>query len=331
MPVTSQPLRIVFAGTPYFAAYFLEQLLANSDHDIIAAYTQPDRPAGRGKKPKPSDVKTLAIANGIPVYQPLSLKTKDAQATLAALNADIMIVVAYGLLLPEDILNTPRLGCINIHGSLLPRWRGAAPIQRAIEAGDKESGITIMQMDKGLDTGDMLSIATCDITETDTSQSLHNKLLNIGYPALVDALSQLAQGSATPIQQDHQQANYAHKITKAEADINWQQDANTIVRKILAFNPAPVCYSSLEQKRIKIWDACVNVAVIDDETHSMPGEIIALEEDAIIVATGKHAIRILQLQMPGKKAMKTAEVLRGSADLFHIGHQFQRLTEDKAV
>ncbi|MEH6467663.1 MAG: methionyl-tRNA formyltransferase, partial [Porticoccus sp.] len=254
-------MHIVFAGTPEFAAHHLQALLDDDHHKIVAVYTQPDRPAGRGKKLTASPVKVLAQAHGLTVNQPVSLKEAEQQKILRDLNADIMVVVAYGLLLPKAILDTPHLGCINVHASLLPRWRGAAPIQRAIEAGDKETGVTIMQMDIGLDTGDMLLKAHCPITETDTGGSLHDKLASIGPPALLKTLLELEEGSAVAEKQDDELSNYAPKISKDEALVDWSQSAKIIARKVRAFNPFPVTYTTLgneggeKTERVRLWQA----------------------------------------------------------------------------
>ena len=222
-----KPLNIIFAGTPDFAARHLQALI-NSHHNVIAAYTQPDRPAGRGKKLTASPVKELALAHNIPVYQPGSLRKEPAQQQLAALNADIMVVVAYGLILPKVVLDTPRLGCINVHGSILPRWRGAAPIQRALWAGDKKTGVTIMQMDVGLDTGDMLLKTYLSIEDDDTSASLYEKLAQQGPNALLQALEALANGTLAAEKQDEALANYAEKLSKEEARLDWTKSATQL-------------------------------------------------------------------------------------------------------
>ena len=253
-PASNNGLRLIFAGTPAFAAHHLQALI-NSSHSVIAVYTQPDRPAGRGKKLTPSPVKALAQENNLGVYQPVSLKDKDVQAMLNQHKADVMVVVAYGLLLPKAVLDIPHYGCINVHGSLLPRWRGAAPIQRTIGAGDSHSGITIMQMDIGLDTGDMLHKSQCALDAGETSASLHNKLMALGAPALLEALQQIRSSTVNPVKQDDKLATYAEKITKEEAQIDWQQPASTIERNIRAYNPFPVAYSFLEGKRIKFYHA----------------------------------------------------------------------------
>ncbi|MGB2324877.1 MAG: methionyl-tRNA formyltransferase, partial [Pseudomonadales bacterium] len=245
--MSNQPLRIIFAGTPEFAAQHL-QALVDSEHQILAVYSQPDRPAGRGRKLTASPVKQLAVAHNIDVQQPLSLKDAEAQAHLAAYKADIMIVVAYGLLLPEAVLNTPRLGCINVHASLLPRWRGAAPIQRALLAGDKDTGVTIMQMEAGLDTGPMLLKQHIAITATDTSASLHDKLATCGSSSLVEALQQIT--TLTSETQDDSQANYANKLTKDEGLIDWQTPATAISRQVRGLNPWPVAYTDFGEQRL---------------------------------------------------------------------------------
>lgn len=307
-------LKILFAGTPAFAARHLQALLA-SDHQVVGVYTQPDRPAGRGKKVTPSDVKVVAEKAGIPVMQPASLKSEDAQRDLAAFNADIMVVVAYGLLLPQAVLDAPRLGCINVHASLLPRWRGAAPIQRAIEAGDRESGVTIMQMDIGLDTGAMLLKTLCDIDRDDTAASLHDKLAEIGPPALLNALQLLATGSAQADAQDDSMACYASKIDKAEAEIRWQEPAELISRKVRAFNPFPVCFTTLSGDRLKIHTA--NPGPIS--TDALPGTVLVADRQHFHVACGEGVLMVERLQLPGKKPMSLSEFANGHAHLCPAG------------
>jgi methionyl-tRNA formyltransferase len=311
-------LTIIFAGTPVFAAHHL-QALVDSEHKVVAVYTQPDRPSGRGKKLTPSAVKALALQYGIPVEQPLSLKEAAAQATLAGYHADVMVVVAYGLLLPPAVLNTPRYGCLNVHGSLLPRWRGAAPIQRAVEAGDVQTGITIMQMDKGLDTGDMLLKVVCDIAPTETSASLHDKLMCLGAPVLLDVLAQVRAGRLSPKKQNDALACYAEKITKQEANIQWQESAVTILKKIQAFNPFPVAYTVFNGERIKIYTA--EIANQPAKTVAA-GTLISVDEQGVVVACGEQAIRIKTVQIPNKKAMSVKELLNGYANYFSVGQQF---------
>lgn len=303
-------LKLIFAGTPEFAACHLRALL-ESEHDVIAVYTQPDRPAGRGKKLTPSAVKQLALENDIPVFQPVSLKNEDAQKELAALNADVMVVVAYGLLLPKAVLDTPKHGCINVHGSILPRWRGAAPIQRAIEAGDKHSGVTIMQMDVGLDTGDMLLKKECDILPNDTSADLHDRLCDIGPPALIETLTHIAKGTITPEKQNDELSNYASKIEKAEAEIHWHESGDTVVRKILAFNPFPVAFTLLNNDRVKIHKA----HVANNNTQRTPGECF-IKNGELLVQAADGQISIERIQMPGKKAMSAADFLNGFSVMF---------------
>ncbi|WP_454442640.1 methionyl-tRNA formyltransferase [Vibrio bathopelagicus] len=318
----SQSLRIVFAGTPDFAARHLAALLS-SEHEVIAVYTQPDRPAGRGKKLTASPVKNIALENNIPVYQPENFKSDEAKQELADLNADIMVVVAYGLLLPQAVLDTPRLGCINVHGSILPRWRGAAPIQRSIWAGDKETGVTIMQMDIGLDTGDMLSIATLPIEATDTSASMYEKLAGLGPDALVECLADIASGKAVAEKQDDELANYAKKLSKEEAKIDWNDSAEHIERCVRAFNPWPMSHfavvdnSSNDEKSIKVWQTRV-----DEESASSPaGSIIKADKTGIYVATGDKVLVLEQLQVPGKKAMSVQDILNSRASWFEVGTQ----------
>ncbi|WP_115716914.1 methionyl-tRNA formyltransferase [Gallaecimonas mangrovi] len=305
-------LRIVFAGTPDFAARHLASLL-ESDHEVVAVFTQPDRPAGRGKKLTPSPVKVLAQAQGIPVHQPLSLKKPEGQAELAQYQADVMVVVAYGLILPQAVLDMPKLGCLNVHGSLLPRWRGAAPIQRAIWAGDANTGVTIMQMDKGLDTGAMLSKASLAIESSDTSASLYEKLAELGPKALLDTLAKLE--SLTPLPQDDSLANYAEKLSKEEARIDWSQEAAFIERCVRAFNPWPVSHFVVQEQSVKLWQA----EVIATSNTEAPGTIVATSKAGIDVATGAGVLRIKQLQLPNKKAMSAADVLNARQDWFTPG------------
>ncbi|TKF17024.1 methionyl-tRNA formyltransferase [Vibrio genomosp. F6] len=312
----SQSLRIVFAGTPDFAARHLAALLS-SEHEVIAVYTQPDRPAGRGKKLTASPVKNIALEHNIPVYQPENFKADEAKQQLADLNADLMVVVAYGLLLPQVVLDTPRLGCINVHGSILPRWRGAAPIQRSIWAGDKETGVTIMQMDIGLDTGDMLSIATLPIETTDTSASMYDKLADLGPDALVHCLADIASGNAKPVKQDDELANYAKKLSKEEAKIDWTMDAQAIERCVRAFNPWPMSHFSVAENSIKVWQSRVEPQTTDKPA----GTILKADKTGIYVATGSGVLVLEQLQVPGKKAMSVQDILNSRAAWFEVGSQ----------
>ncbi|MGI2883330.1 methionyl-tRNA formyltransferase [Vibrio furnissii] len=312
----SQSLRIVFAGTPDFAARHLAALLS-SEHEVIAVYTQPDRPAGRGKKLTASPVKHLALEHNIPVYQPENFKSDEAKQALASLNADIMVVVAYGLLLPKAVLDTPKLGCINVHGSILPRWRGAAPIQRSIWAGDAETGVTIMQMDVGLDTGDMLKIAKLPIDASDTSSSMYDKLAELGPQALVDCLSDIAQGTAVAVKQDDALANYAQKLSKEEAKIDWTLSAQAIERCVRAFNPWPMSHFSVAENQIKVWQSRVETG---NSTHA-PGTIIQADKTGIYVATGEGILVLESLQIPGKKALPVQDILNARSSWFEVGTQ----------
>ncbi|EKO3469998.1 methionyl-tRNA formyltransferase [Vibrio fluvialis] len=312
----SQSLRIVFAGTPDFAARHLAALLS-SEHEVIAVYTQPDRPAGRGKKLTASPVKNLALEHNIPVYQPENFKSDEAKQELAALNADIMVVVAYGLLLPKAVLDTPKLGCINVHGSILPRWRGAAPIQRSIWAGDAETGVTIMQMDVGLDTGDMLKIATLPIEASDTSGSMYDKLAELGPQALVECLSDIAQGTAVAVKQDDALANYAQKLSKEEAKIDWTLSAQAIERCVRAFNPWPMSHFAVADNQIKVWQARVEAG----SSKQAAGTILKADKTGIYVATGAEILVLESLQIPGKKALPVQDILNARASWFEVGSQ----------
>lgn len=319
----SQGLRIIFAGTPEFAAEHLKALLG-SRHQVIAVYSQPDRPAGRGKKLSASPVKEVALAQDIPVYQPLNFKNPEAIEELAALNADLMVVVAYGLILPKAVLDAPRLGCINVHASILPRWRGAAPIQRAIEAGDTETGVTIMQMDVGLDTGDMLIKAYCPILAEDTGGSLHDKLITIGKPALIEALELIQSGTAKPEKQDDSLSNYAPKLSKEEAALNWQLAAVELERKVRAFNPFPVAHTKLagmgDDQRIRVWAAKAS----ETPTHASVGSITRIDSEGLWIACNQGQLVLEQLQLPGKKVMRVGEIMRGHPDLFKVGDQLEQ-------
>jgi methionyl-tRNA formyltransferase len=311
-PAMSQALRLVFAGTPEFAAEHLKALLA-SQHEIVAVYTQPDRPAGRGQKLMPSPVKQLALENNIPVLQPPTLRDPAAQAELAGLNADLMVVVAYGLILPQVVLDTPRLGCINSHASLLPRWRGAAPIQRAVQAGDAESGVTVMQMEAGLDTGPMLLKVSTAITSEDTGGSLHDRLAELGPPAVLQAIEGLAAGTLKGEVQNNDLATYAHKLNKDEARIDWSRPAVELERLIRAFNPWPICHSTLNGEALKV------LAAQPADGHRAPGEILSASRDGLIVACGEGALRLTRLQLPGGKALNFADLLNSRREQFAVG------------
>lgn len=302
----TNPLRIVYAGTPDFAVPALQALI-DSEHQVVAVYTQPDRPAGRGRKVTFGPVKQLAVDSQIPVEQPESLKTAEAAQQLAAYKADVMIVAAYGLLLPQAILETPVYGCINIHGSLLPKWRGAAPIHRAIQAGDAETGITIMQMDIGLDTGDILLKSHLPITKNDTGQTIHDALSEKGAEDIVSVLGQLQAGMLKPEKQDEPLATYAHKLSKADAEIDWMQSAKQIDRTVRAFNPWPVAFTLYHSKPMKVLMSSYTLALSD----RTPGTVISESKEGISVATGDGVLVISRLQMPGKKAMDVKDFLNG--------------------
>ena len=313
-------MKIIFAGTPDFAAAHLRALIDCGQHEIVAVYTQPDRPAGRGKKLTASAVKQLASEQGLTVLQPPSLKEADAQQQLASFAADLMIVVAYGLILPQAVLDTPRLGCINVHGSLLPKWRGAAPIQRAVEAGDDETGICIMQMDAGLDTGPVISVARCAIEATDTSGSIYQKLSALGAPTLLAALEKLASGVAVAEQQDDSQSTYASKIDKAEALIDWATPAEILARKVRAFNPFPATFSHIGGERVKIWAASANTV----DSGQAVGTIVAASDQGILVQTASGQLLISEIQLAGKSKMPVSELLKSKAELFAAGQSFDQ-------
>jgi methionyl-tRNA formyltransferase len=299
-------LRIAFAGTPELAAAILRSILEKSRHQVTMVLTQPDRPAGRGRKLAASAVKTLALESGLKVLQPSRPELLAMEEKIA--EVDLMIVVAYGMLLPEIILTAPTYGCINVHTSLLPKWRGAAPIQRAIQAGDSETGITIMQMDSGLDTGLVLLQRKCPINPSDTSGSLHENIANIGSDCLLEILNSTIPDDLHPVNQDDSQASYADKITKSEARIDWSQSATKIECTIRAFNPVPICHTELAGIPLRIWQA----EVLGVESTSPPGKIISCSKAGIDVTTGQGVLRILQLQPQGKRAMHVADFLNGN-------------------
>ena len=296
-------LRIIFAGTPDFAVPPLKALLA-SGHAVVAVYTQPDRPAGRGRKLAASPVKLLAMEHDVPVYQPDSFKAEEDIKRLRLQQADIMVVVAYGLLLPEAVLNAPRLGCINIHASILPRWRGAAPIQRAVLAGDAFSGVSIMQMEKGLDTGPVYLIKRVPLAADETGGSLHDKLSVLGAEALLQALPGIVDGSLTAVAQDDRLSTYARKLDKQEAAIDWTRPAQEIERQVRAFNPWPVAYTPYENVNLRIWEAHAL-----EGAAAAAGTVMAAGREGIDVATGSGLLRITHLQMPGKRAMSAVDFI----------------------
>lgn len=308
----TQALRLVFAGTPEFAAEHLKALL-DTPHQIVAVYTQPDRPAGRGQKLMPSPVKQLALQHGLPVLQPPTLRDPAAQEELRALAPDLMVVVAYGLILPQAVLDIPRLGCINSHASLLPRWRGAAPIQRAVQAGDAESGVTVMQMEAGLDTGPMLLKVTTPITADDTGGSLHDRLAQLGPQAVVQAIAGLAAGTLQGEVQDDALATYAHKLNKDEARIDWNRPADELERLVRAFNPWPICHSTLDGQPLKA------LAAEPAEGRGQPGQILDASKDGLTVACGEGALRLTRLQLPGGKPLAFADLYNSRREQFAPG------------
>lgn len=303
-------MKIVFAGTPEFAVASLAA--AARHHEVVAVYTQPDRPAGRGRGLMPSPVKLDAIARGIPVFQPESLKTPEAQQQLRDLQPDLMVVVAYGLILPKAVLAIPTHGCWNVHGSLLPRWRGAAPIQRAIEAGDAETGVCLMQMEAGLDTGPVLLHLSTPISDTDTGGQLHDRLAQLGAQVLSDGLGLLRAG-LKPMARPQPEAGvtYAHKLDKAEARLDWSQDAAALARKVRAFNPWPVAEATLAGERVRIHGAIA----IESNDGKAPGTVIAASRDGIDIACGQGALRLRVVQREGGKAITAADYLNARRDL----------------
>ncbi len=311
----STSLRIIFAGTPDFAARHLDALLS-SGHQVVGVFTQPDRPAGRGKKLMPSPVKVLAEEHGLPVFQPASLRPQENQQLVADLNADVMVVVAYGLILPKSVLDMPRLGCINVHGSLLPRWRGAAPIQRSLWAGDADTGVTIMQMDVGLDTGDMLYKLSCPITDEDTSATLYDKLAELGPKGLIDTLQQLADNRVQPEVQDEALVTYADKLSKEEARLDWSLPAAQLERCIRAFNPWPMSWLEIDGQPVKVWQA----SVIAGPVNAAPGTIVEANKQGIQVATVEGILNLESLQPAGKKAMSAQDLLNSRREWFTPGN-----------
>ncbi len=314
----TEKIRIIYAGTPDFSVPALEALLHVDKYEVVAVYTQPDRPAGRGREYKASTVKQMAQAAGIPVLQPVSLQHKKTQQALKAFKPDVMVVAAYGLLLPEAVLRIPIFGCINIHASLLPRWRGAAPIQRAILANDKKTGISIMQMDKGLDTGDILAVTECSIHADDTGSCLHDRLMYLGAETLLKVMPVIISQSVKPVVQDDTLASYASKLSKSEAEINWRLPAPQIERAIRAYNAWPVAFSWWQKKNkpqnLRIWQAqCVT-----GQSQVEPGTVIAENSHGIDVLTGDGVLRIQSLQPQGKRAMPVADFLNANSLLHQV-------------
>jgi len=325
----SRPLRVIFAGTPDFAAKSLTALLA-SHHDVVAVYTQPDRPAGRGRTLTPSPVKTLALEHGLAVFQPASLKAPEAQAELARHGADIMVVVAYGLILPRAVLEIPPLGCLNVHASLLPRWRGAAPIQRAIEAGDAESGVTIMQMDAGLDTGDMLLVKRTPTTPTTTGGELHDRLASLGGEAIVEALDALAGEGLDATPQPEAGVTYAAKLSKAEAELDFRRPAVELAARVRAFNPWPVAWCALGDDRLRLLMARA-ASPTADEASCSPGSLLAHGPQALRIAcgpTGDQVLEVTRAQLPGGKPLAVSELLKARAERLAPGTRLGRTDEE---
>lgn len=334
--------RVVFCGTPDFAATHLKAVIAasqqpNAGFELVGVYTQPDRPAGRGRKLQASPVKQLALEANLPVYQPLSLKDEAAQAELAALKPDLLLVVAYGLLLPQEVLDLPSLGCVNVHASLLPQWRGAAPIQRSLLAGQSTTGVSLMQMELGLDTGPVLATAEVAINAETTSASLHNQLAEVGSQCLVEHLPQLLAGELKAVAQDDSLSSYAHKLTKAEAQINWQLSATEIALAVRGYNPWPVAWFNLpeadtsqqeaNQQQVRVWQAeALTAADVEAATNNeslatgKAGEVIAANaKQGLIVACGAGWLKITELQMPSKPKMPVADLLNGNPNAFLVG------------
>ncbi len=296
-------MRIVFAGTPDFSVPALQAVL-DSSHTVVAVYTQPDRPAGRGRRPKPSPVKQLALQHRLPVFQPTTLAGPEAQRELAELKPDLMVVVAYGLILPQAVLDLPRLGCVNLHASLLPRWRGAAPIQRAILAGDRQSGVCLMQMEAGLDSGPVLAAVQTDIRSDDTAGALHDRLSRLAADLLARHLDDLQRGVLEPTDQDASLVTYAGKLEKREAVIDWQQDAVQLERQVRAFNPWPVAQAGYQGQVLRIWSA---KAI--DGVAGIPGSVVAAGKEGIDVVCGHGCLRLLTIQLPGGKRLSAADFL----------------------
>jgi methionyl-tRNA formyltransferase len=324
----STSLKVVFAGTPEFAAQHLQALI-DSEHEVVAVYCPPDKPAGRGKKLTACATKKLAIEHNIVVEQPIHFKGTTEQERLNNYQADVMVVVAYGLLLPVAILETPKMGCINVHGSILPKWRGAAPIQRSLEAGDPETGVTIMQMDKGLDTGDMILKKCCAITATDTSASLYDKLADLGPTALLETLTLMSIGNYPQTVQDEGESTYAAKLDKAEAELDWSSTATILDKKIRAYIPWPVAQFTFtdeknKEHRIRIWQASI---VSSHDSCTAAGTILESDKNGIVISTTNGGIRLEILQLPNKKALPVQDILNGKADWFKVGQHINGFSQ----
>lgn len=309
--------RIIFAGTPDFAAVHLQELLKAGIRPV-AVYTQPDRPAGRGHKLCPSDVKKVALEAGIEVYTPVNFKSEEDIQQFEALNADLCIVVAYGIILPQRILDAPKLGCINVHGSILPKYRGAAPIQRALLDGEEETGVSIMKIGLKLDAGDVFKIATTKITDEDTSGTLFDRLAALGASTLIDILPSILDGTATTTPQDESKVTYAAKISKEEASVNFNQDAKAVSRLIRGLNPWPVATSTLNDVKYKLFDT----AVVNEDSSLEPGSIVSVDKEGINVACAHGQIKLITIQAPGKGPVKAADIARSKKDVFSVGNRF---------
>jgi len=300
-------MKVVFAGTPEFSVPAL-QVLLDSEHTVVAVYTRPDRPSGRGRRIIQSPVKQLALQADLPVFQPSVLKTAEAQSELQELQPDLMVVVAYGLILPPDVLRIPRLGCVNLHASLLPRWRGAAPIQRAILAGDTETGVCLMQMEAGLDTGPLLACRRCVIGETETGSQLHDKLAQLGADLLADNLDALERGALEPRPQDATGATYASKLDKSEALVDWSGSAVDIARKVRAFNAWPVAETCYRGRQLRIWEAQSRTGA----AGASPGTVVSAGRDGIEVACGAGRLLIEKVQLPGARPVRAADFINAN-------------------
>lgn len=319
----TSPLKLIYAGTPEFSARILQSLL-NSQHQVVAVYTQPDRPVGRGLQVLPSPVKQVALTAGLPVLQPSTLNTAAAVAELQAWQADVMVVFAYGLMLPEAILHIPRLGCINIHPSLLPRWRGSSPIQYAILNGDSVTGVSIMQISLQLDAGPILRQVQCVIAPEDTAATLAEKLLQLSAEVLSEVLQDMQQNIHRAVPQDDNVATYTHKLDKQAALLDWHKPAAILAQQVRAFNPKPVTYSFLQSQNIRIW----NASALVDTTTATPGTILHVTRAGIDVATGAGVLRITQLQLPGKRMLNVAEIINAQNSLFVVGAQFTNVAHE---
>ena len=310
-------MRLIFAGTPEFAATSLAALIA-TDHEIVGVYTQPDRGSGRGRKITHSPVKVLALEHELRVLQPETLRDEQVQAELAALAPDLMIVVAYGLILPQGVLDTPGHGCINVHASLLPRWRGAAPIQRAIHAGDQQTGVSIMQMEAGLDTGPVLAERSTPIRPTDTGAGLHDRLAELGAASLIETVAAIAAGPVIATPQDDTLVTYATKLDKSEAWLDWTRSAIDLDRQVRAFNPYPVAQTAIGERTLRVWQAepdCID----DPDQEATPGTVLGLDNSGILVACGEGCLRVQRLQFPGRRPISVAEWLNAGRDDIEVG------------